>query len=139
MIDEGSASASEIVAGAIQDHDRGTIIGRRTFGKGLVQEQNQMSDGAAFRLTTSRYYTPSGRCIQKPYTKNTDDYHKESLERYTNGELYHKDSIKIADSLKFFTHEGRVVFGGVVFLQTILFHSTPQVDLIGFMMCWLKT
>ena len=69
LIDEGSASASEIVAGAIQDHDRGTIIGRRTFGKGLVQEQNQMSDGAAFRLTTARYYTPSGRCIQKPYTK----------------------------------------------------------------------
>tara|TARA_B100000900_G_scaffold75514_1_gene60342 strand:+ start:95 stop:1705 length:1611 start_codon:yes stop_codon:yes gene_type:complete len=112
LIDEGSASASEIVAGAIQDHDRGTIIGRRTFGKGLVQEQNQMSDGAAFRLTTARYYTPSGRCIQKPYTKNTDRYHKEAIERYTNGELYHKDSIKIADSLKFFTHEGRIVFGG---------------------------
>tara|TARA_B100001057_G_scaffold405192_1_gene418047 strand:- start:404 stop:2020 length:1617 start_codon:yes stop_codon:yes gene_type:complete len=112
LIDEGSASASEIVAGAIQDHDRGTIIGRRTFGKGLVQEQNQMSDGAAFRLTTARYYTPSGRCIQKPYTKNTDGYYKESLKRYTNGELYHKDSIKIADSLKFYTHEGRIVFGG---------------------------
>jgi len=112
LIDEGSASASEIVAGAIQDHDRGTVIGRRTFGKGLVQEQNQMRDGAAFRLTTARYYTPSGRCIQKPYTKNTDDYHKESLERYSNGELYHKDSIKITDSLKFYTHEGREVFGG---------------------------
>ena len=112
LIDEGSASASEIVAGAIQDHDRGAIIGRRTFGKGLVQEQNQMSDGAAFRLTTARYYSPSGRCIQKPYTKNTDGYYKESLDRYTNGELYHKDSIKIADSLKFYTHEGRIVFGG---------------------------
>ena len=112
LIDEGSASASEIVAGAIQDHDRGIIIGRRTFGKGLVQEQNQMSDGAAFRLTTARYYTPSGRCIQKPYTQNSDDYHQESLERYSNGELYHKDSIKIADSLKFYTHEGREVFGG---------------------------
>ena len=112
LIDEGSASASEIVAGAIQDHDRGAIIGRRTFGKGLVQEQNQMSDGAAFRLTTARYYTPSGRCIQKPYTKNSDDYHKESLERYSNGELYHKDSIKIDNSLKFYTHEGREVYGG---------------------------
>lgn len=112
LIDEGSASASEIVAGAIQDHDRGAIIGRRTFGKGLVQEQNQMSDGAAFRLTTARYYTPSGRCIQKPYTKNSDDYHKESLERYSNGELYHKDSIKIDNSLKFYTHDGREVYGG---------------------------
>ena len=112
LIDEGSASASEIVAGAIQDHDRGAIIGRRTFGKGLVQEQNQMRDGAAFRLTTARYYTPSGRCIQKPYTKNSDDYHKESLERYSNGELYHKDSIKIDNSLKFYTHDGREVYGG---------------------------
>lgn len=112
LIDEGSASASEIVAGAIQDHDRGVIIGRRTFGKGLVQEQNQMRDGAAFRLTTARYYTPSGRCIQKPYTKNSDDYHKESLERYSNGELYHKDSIKIDNSLKFYTHDGREVYGG---------------------------
>ena len=112
LIDEGSASASEIVAGAIQDHDRGKIIGRRTFGKGLVQEQNQMSDGAAFRLTTARYYTPSGRSIQKPYTKNSEEYHKEALKRYTNGELYHKDSVKIADSLKFYTHQGREVFGG---------------------------
>ena len=71
-----------------------------------------MRDGAAFRLTTARYYTPSGRCIQKPYTKNSDDYHKESLERYSNGELYHKDSIKIDNSLKFYTHDGREVYGG---------------------------
>lgn len=112
LIDEGSASASEIVAGAIQDQDRGLIIGRRTFGKGLVQEQNQMSDGSAFRLTTSRYYTPSGRCIQKSYTKNADDYNQESIERYKNGELYHQDSIKITDSLNFYTAEGRVVYGG---------------------------
>ena len=112
LIDEGSASASEIVAGAIQDHDRGSIIGRRTFGKGLVQEQSQMSDGSAFRLTTARYYTPSGRCIQKPYTDDVNGYHQESEDRYYNGELYYQDSVKIADSLKFYTNEGRVVFGG---------------------------
>lgn len=112
LIDEGSASASEIVAGAIQDHDRGSIVGRRTFGKGLVQEQSQMTDGSAFRLTTARYYTPSGRCIQKPYTDDIDGYHKESIDRYNNGELYHQDSVKIADSLKFYTDEGRIVYGG---------------------------
>ncbi|MCS5663647.1 MAG: S41 family peptidase [Flavobacteriales bacterium] len=112
LIDEGSASASEIVAGAIQDHDRGIIIGRRTFGKGLVQEQSQMTDGSAFRLTTARYYTPSGRSIQKPYTDNTGAYNQESSNRYYNGELYHEDSVKVADSLKFYTDEGRVVYGG---------------------------
>ena len=112
LIDEGSASASEIIAGAIQDHDRGSIIGRRTFGKGLVQEQIQLSDGSAFRLTTSRYFTPSGRSIQKPYTDDSEIYFKESQDRYYNGELYHEDSIKIQDSLKFYTSEGKVVYGG---------------------------
>ena len=112
LIDEGSASASEIIAGAIQDHDRGTIIGRRTFGKGLVQEQIQLTDGSAFRLTTSRYYTPSGRSIQKPYTDDSESYHNESQERYYSGELYHKDSIKVQDSLKFYTSKGKVVYGG---------------------------
>lgn len=112
LIDEGSASASEIIAGAIQDHDRGSIIGRRTFGKGLVQEQIQLSDGSAFRLTTSRYFTPSGRSIQKPYTDDSKIYHKESQERYFNGELYHEDSIKVQDSLKFYTSQGKVVYGG---------------------------
>jgi len=112
LVDEGSASASEIVAGALQDHDRAYIVGRRTFGKGLVQEQTQMSDGSAFRLTTARYYTPSGRSIQKAYTKDVEAYHLESANRYENGELYSEDSIKIADSLKFFTSNGRVVYGG---------------------------
>lgn len=112
LVDEGSASASEIVAGAIQDHDRGYIVGRRTFGKGLVQEQSLMRDGSAFRLTTSRYYTPSGRSIQKPYSKDVDAYHRESIQRYENGELYYQDSIKVEDSLKFYTSNGRIVYGG---------------------------
>jgi carboxyl-terminal processing protease len=113
LIDEGSASASEIVAGAIQDNDRGTIIGRRSFGKGLVQEQMNMADGSALRLTVAKYYTPTGRCIQKPYVKDDfDDYYTESYHRYLSGEMESADSIHFNDSLKFVTKGGKVVYGG---------------------------
>lgn len=112
LINENSASASEILAGAIQDNDRGTLIGRRSFGKGLVQEQVQWPDGSALRLTVARYFTPTGRCIQKGYGANIDEYYAESYDRYENGELLSADSIQFPDSLKFYTPEGKVVYGG---------------------------
>jgi carboxyl-terminal processing protease len=113
LINENSASASEILAGAIQDNDRGIVVGRRSFGKGLVQREIDFEDGSAVRLTTSRYYTPSGRSIQKPYIKGQKEkYYGEFESRFESGELYEKDKIKIADSLKFKTKNGRIVYGG---------------------------
>lgn len=112
LIDEESASASEIFAGAIQDNDRGYIVGRRSFGKGLVQEQRRLPDGSAVRLTVSRYYSPSGRCIQKSYAKGKKDYYTEIYERYMHGEFSERDSIHMNDSLKFTTLAGRSVYGG---------------------------
>jgi carboxyl-terminal processing protease len=112
LVDEGSASASEIVSGALQDHDRAIVVGRRTYGKGLVQMPVDLSDGSALRLTISRYYTPSGRCIQKPYTDDLDSYHDEYYERFKTGEIYNQDSIKVIDSLVFKTDKGRNVYGG---------------------------
>ncbi|MFY7810448.1 MAG: S41 family peptidase [Flavobacterium sp.] len=112
LINENSASASEMLAGAIQDNDRGMVVGRRSFGKGLVQHEKQLGDGTAVRLTVAKYYTPSGRSIQKPYLDKKDAYFDAFKSRFENGELFAKDSIKIADSLKFKTKKGRVVYGG---------------------------
>lgn len=113
LIDEASASSSEILAGALQDNDRGTIVGRRSFGKGLVQRQVPFADGSALRITVARYFTPTGRSIQKPYTNGKgEEYESDLYNRYLNNEFFSADSIHFADSLRFVTPKGKVVYGG---------------------------
>jgi carboxyl-terminal processing protease len=112
LIDESSASASEILAGAVQDWDRGIIVGRRSYGKGLVQEQYDMDDGAALRLTIAKYYTPSGRCIQRSYSNGKDAYADDFVHRFETGELTKEDTISNEDTTKYFTKNKRVVYGG---------------------------
>ena len=112
LINEASASASEIVSGAVQDWDRGLVVGRRSFGKGLVQRPFKLPDGSVIRITTARYHTPTGRCIQKPYDEGVDEYYKDFKNRFDHGELVNADSIHFPDSLKYFTPNGRVVYGG---------------------------
>lgn len=112
LIDESSASSSEILAGALQDNDRGTIVGRRSFGKGLVQSQIPFPDGSALRLTVARYYTPTGRSIQKPYSAGSDDYEMDLINRFYHNEFFSADSIRFADSLRFTTPKGKTVYGG---------------------------
>jgi carboxyl-terminal processing protease len=112
LIDEFSASASEIVAGAVQDNDRGIIVGRRSFGKGLVQQQIPLSDGSSLRLTIARYHTPSGRCIQREYKNGVEAYYEDFAKRFEDGELYKVDSTKFDPKLKYKTRKGRIVYGG---------------------------
>ena len=112
LIDEWAASASEILAGAIQDNDRGIIVGRRSFGKGLVQEQTMFNDGSSLRLTIARYYTPTGRCIQKSYKAGIKNYNNDLNLRFAHGEFEEKDSIHFSDSLKYTTPKGKIVYGG---------------------------
>lgn len=136
LLNENSASASEIFAGAIQDNDRGEIVGRRSFGKGLVQREMDFADGSAVRLTVSRYYTPTGRSIQKSYKKGKEEYFKDFDHRFASGELYKKDSIKIADTLKFKTPKGKIVYGGGGIVPDIFvpLESEHGQEKIGFIM-----
>ena len=128
LINEKSASASEIIAGALQDNDKGIIVGRRSFGKGLVQRPMPLGDGSVVRLTISRYYTPTGRSIQRSYKKGNDDYFDEYYKRFRTGELQSLDSIKVADSLKFETPKGKIVYGGGGIIPDVFvpLNSTPE-------------
>jgi carboxyl-terminal processing protease len=135
LVDEGTASAAEIVSGAIQDHDRGMILGRRSFGKGLVQEQLDFKDGSALRLTVARYYTPTGRCIQKSYKDGLETYNSDYYHRFMNGELEHPDSIKFPDSLKFKTPKGRTVYGGGGIMPDIFIPMEKDSALIYYTKC----
>ena len=132
LVDETSASASEIIAGTIQDNDRGTIIGRRTFGKGLVQQPFEFNDGSMMRLTIARYHTPSGRCIQKPYKKgDKEEYEKDLLDRYNRGEFFSQDSIHQNEELKYRTCKGRTVYGGGGIMPDI-FVSSDTTDMTSY-------
>lgn len=135
LVNENSASASEIVAGALQDNDVGIIIGRRTYGKGLVQREMSLGDGSAIRLTVARYYTPTGRSIQRPYTNGNRDYFKEYQERYNNGELFNVDSISVNDSLRFTTPKGKVVYGGGGIIPDIFISkdSSEESEIINYL------
>jgi carboxyl-terminal processing protease len=130
MINENSASASEIVSGAVQDWDRGIILGRRSFGKGLVQRPYTLPDSSQVRLTTARYYNPSGKCIQKPYADGIDKYYEDFSQRVKHGELINPDSIKFPDSLKYYTSKKRVVYGGGGIMPDVFvpWDSTPITD-----------
>ena len=128
LINESSASASEVVAGALQDNDVGTIVGRRSYGKGLVQREMELGDGSAVRLTIARYYTPTGRSIQKPYNNGNEEYFNDYLSRYHNGELNNRDSIHVNDSLRYTTPDGKVVYGGGGIIPDVFVPKNTDAD-----------